>query len=297
MRDFPSCFGENGVQVSDASSSGPPPPPPATATATAQNLVTCVYQCKLRSSSSFIVTVTWAKTLMGQNLSVEINNPTNHSLCKLEIKPWLFSKKRGYRNLEMGSNSIDFFWDLSSAKFGSSPEPVEAFYFAITVNRELILLLGDMEKEVHKKMNNNGFNSSSSPNPIFISKKEHIFGKKSYATTAQFCGKGQIHDILIECDTINTNDPFLLIRVDGKTVMQVKQLRWKFRGNYTILVDGLPVEVYWDVYSWFFGRLIGGNGVFMFQTCLSAEKLWGSAINWSNSLIKDSAYSFCTRKL
>ncbi|XP_076904224.1 N-terminal acetyltransferase B complex catalytic subunit NAA20-like [Bidens hawaiensis] len=38
----------------------------------------------------------------------------------------------------------------------------------------------------------------------------------------------------------------LMIRIDGNPVMQVKCLRWKFRGNYTILVDGLPVEVYWD---------------------------------------------------
>ncbi|KAJ9543255.1 hypothetical protein OSB04_022962 [Centaurea solstitialis] len=294
MRDFPSCFGENGVQISDTATTTttPPPPPPTTAAKTAQNLVTCTYHCNLHNSSSFIITITWSKTLIGHHLSAQINNPINQSLCKLQIKPTLFSKSKGYRNFQVGPTQIHFFYDLSIAKFTTSPEPIRDFYFAIAINQELILQLGDMEKQLIKKLNTNRFNFTSfPPNSILISKKEHIFGKKSYSTTAQFNGKGQIHEISIECDTINTIDPSLVVRIDGKSVMQVKRLRWKFRGNYTILVDGLPVEVYWDVYDWFNdnngGKLIGGNGVFLFQTCLSAEKLWGSAISWSNSLVKE----------
>nr|XP_043611067.1 uncharacterized protein LOC122582708 [Erigeron canadensis] len=296
MRDFPSCFGENGVQIADASSSSGASLATTTTNSTtnkiAQNLVICVYQCRLHSTSCFIITITWTKNLMGQGLCAEINDLSNQSLCKLEIKPSLFSKRRGLKTSKMGSKSINIFWDLSCAKFASSPEPIEGFYFAISINQELILLLGDMEKEVYKKMN---YAISHSPNTVFISKREHIFGKKVYATTAQFCGKGQVHDILIECDSISsTSEPCLLIRIDGKMVMQVKQLQWKFRGNYTILVDGLPVEVYWDVHSWFFGKLTG-NAVFLFQTCLSAEKLWGSGhqsvFSWSGSLIKDCGQS------
>lgn len=289
MRDFPSCFGENGVQISDASSSSLGDTNTSIFTnKITQNLVTCIYQCKLHNSSFFIITITWTKTLMGQGLSLQINDSTTRSLCKLEIKPFLFSKKRGFKTLEMSSNSnlFEVFWDLSCAKFGSSPEPVENYYIAITINQELVLLLGDKEKEVLKKLNHV---TKSSPNAVFVAKKEHVFGKKVYATKAEFCGKGQIHDILIECDTNSTCEPSLSIRIDGKIVLQVKKLQWKFRGNYTILVDGLPVEVYWDVYSWFFGKLMG-NGVFSFQTCLSAEKLWGSShsfMNWSDSLVKD----------
>lgn len=173
MRDFPSCFGENGVQIADASSSSSSSG--VSTDRNAQSLVTCVYQCKLHSCC-FIVTTTWTKNIMGQALSVEIDDSSTQSVCKLEIKPWLFSKRKGFKTMEMGSNSIHAFWDLSSAKFGSSPEPIEGFYFAITVNQELILLLGDMEKEVYKKMNHV---MTSSPNSVFVSKKEHIFGKKS----------------------------------------------------------------------------------------------------------------------
>ncbi|KAG6599237.1 hypothetical protein SDJN03_09015, partial [Cucurbita argyrosperma subsp. sororia] len=59
------------------------------------------------------------------------------------------------------------------------------------------------------------------------------------------------------------------------SVTWVKRLQWKFRGNHTILVEGLAVEVFWDVHSWLFSAS-PGNAVFMFKTCLSAEKLWGS---------------------
>lgn len=284
MRDF-SCFGENGVQVADAASSSS-----ASITTSSgkigQNLVTCVYQCRLRNFSCFIITVTWTKNLTGQGLSVQVDDSTNQCLCKVEIKPWLFYKKRGCKNLEVGSKLIDIYWDLASAKFDLSPEPLEGFYFGVVVNQDLILMLGDMEKELKNKIDVSSF----MPNVVFVSKKEHIFGKKVYSTRAQFCGKGQIHDISIECDLVGTNDPCLLIRVDGKPMMQVKHLRWKFRGNYTILVDGLPVEVFWDVHNWLFGKLTG-EAIFLFQTCLSAEKLWASPsimdASWSTSFRRD----------
>ncbi|XP_076931290.1 uncharacterized protein LOC143596389 [Bidens hawaiensis] len=286
MRDF-SCFGENGVQVSDAASSSSGSITTSSGK-TGQNLVTCVYQCRLRNFSCFIITLTWTKTLMGQGLCVQIDDSTNQCLCKVEIKPGVFSKRRGFKNLEVGSKLIDVYWDLSSARFGLSPEPVEGYYLAIVVNQDLILILGDMEKEVKNKMDVSSF----TPNFVFVSKKEHIFGKKAYSTRAQFCGKGMVHDIVIECDIAGTNDPCLLIRVDGKTMMQVKHLRWKFRGNYTILVDGLPVEVYWDVHNWLFGKLTG-EANFLFQTCLSAEKMWATSQpnldpSWSNSFRRDS---------
>ncbi|XP_010277409.1 PREDICTED: uncharacterized protein LOC104611862 [Nelumbo nucifera] len=261
MRDFPSCFGENGVQVADSSSS---------ASKNAQNLVTCVYQGTLRGRSCMI-TVTWSKNLMGQGLSVGIDDSTNQCLCKVDIKPWLFSKRKGSKSLEADSSKVDIYWDLSSAKFGSGPEPLEGFYLAVVFDREMVLLLGDLSKEAYKKTNAAPVPS----NAIFVAKREHIFGKRLYGTKAQFCDNGQIHDVTIECDTVNLNDPCLLIRIDSKTVMQVKRLRWKFRGNQTILVDGLPVEVFWDVHNWLFGPALG-SAVFMFQTCLSAEKLWAS---------------------
>ncbi|KAJ4831214.1 hypothetical protein Tsubulata_042546 [Turnera subulata] len=276
MRDFPSCFGESGVQVADSSSSS--------TTKAAQNLVTCVYQCKLRGRSC-VITITWSKNLMGQGFGVAIDDSTNQCLCKVDIKPWLFSKRKGCKNLEADSKKIVIYWDVSGAKFGAGPEPLEGFYLAIVVDQDVLLLLGDMKKEAYKKIEN----APGHCNAIFIARREHIFGKKFYGAKAQFCDKGLMHDVSIECDTLDVKDPSLVIRIDSKVVMQVKRLKWKFRGNHTILVDGLPVEVFWDVHSWLFGNAMG-NAVFMFQTCLSAEKLWNSqsvfdpsVLTWSHS--------------
>ncbi|KAK0598961.1 hypothetical protein LWI29_001104 [Acer saccharum] len=263
MRDFPSCFGENGVQVADSSSSS--------SAKNAQNLVNCVYQGRIRGRSC-LITVTWSKNLMGQGLSVGIDDAANQCLCKVDIKPWLFSKRKGSKSLEAYSCKIDIYWDLSSAKFGSGPEPLEGFYVGVVVDKQMVLLLGDMRKEAFKKTNATPVAS----NAVFVAKREHICGKKVFSTKAQFCDNGQIHNLSIECDTNgNVSDPYLIVRVDGKNVMQVKRLRWKFRGNHTILVDGFAVEVFWDVHSWLFGTSLG-NAVFMFKTCLSAEKLWTS---------------------
>ncbi|KAK9035469.1 hypothetical protein V6N11_077509 [Hibiscus sabdariffa] len=275
MRDFPSCFGENGVQVADSSSSS--------AAKASQNLVTCVYQCKLQARSC-LITVTWTKNLMGQGLGVSIDD-----LCKVDIKPGLFSKRKGSKNLDVDSGKVDICWDLSNARFGSGPEPVEGFYLAVAFDQEMVLLLGDLKKEAYKK---SGIKTPLDSDAVFIARREHIFGKKLYGAKAQFCDKGLIHDIVIECNTVDLKDPHLVIRIDSKTVMQVKRLKWKFRGNHTILVDGLPVQVFWDVHNWLFGNATG-NSVFMFQTCVSSEKSRTGQSAFDPSVL---AWS-CSRKL
>ncbi|GLJ21767.1 hypothetical protein SUGI_0406230 [Cryptomeria japonica] len=262
MRDFPSCFGEHGVQVTESSTS-------SSNSRMTQNLVTCVYQAKLGDHSR-LITVTWCKNLMGQGLSVNVDDESCPGMtCKVDMKPWLFSKKKGSRSFEVGTGRIDVFWDLSFAKYGSGPEPLEGYFLAVVSDSEMALLLGDMTKEAYKKTHA----SPPSGETILISKKEHVFGKKVYNTTAQFSDNGQPHDIMIECHTVGLREPRLSVHIDRKMVMQVKHLMWKFRGNQTILIDGLPVEVFWDVHNWLFNPSVG-NAVFMFQTGLSTEKSW-----------------------
>jgi hypothetical protein len=38
----------------------------------------------------------------------------------------------------------------------------------------------------------------------------------------------------------------------GCCTCSVKQLQWNFRGNQTIFVDNLLVDLMWDVHDWFF---------------------------------------------
>lgn len=264
MRDFPSCFGENGVQVADASCSS------VGASKISQNSVSSIYKCKLFAKTC-LISIVWGKNLMGQCLSVEIGDVSNNFICKVDVRSSVFSKKKGSKSFEVNSSKLEVFWDLSLAKFGSGLEPTDGYYIAVVCKGEMVLVIGDLKKEAFQKTGAN-FSLSSA---IFISKREHIYGKKVFGTKAQFCDNGQIHDLRIECDMNSSDDPCLLVRVDAKTVMQIKHLKWKFRGNHTILIDGLPVEVFWDVHNWFFGQSLG-NAVFMFQTSSSAEKLWAS---------------------
>ncbi|URD90924.1 Glycyl-tRNA synthetase alpha subunit [Musa troglodytarum] len=103
MRDFPSCYGEYGVQVSDSS---------ARTNKTARNLVTCIYQAQILGRPHTI-NITWSKTLMGQVLSMGIDGFSNRCLCKVEIKQWLFSKRKGSKSVDVENNKIRFGFGLS----------------------------------------------------------------------------------------------------------------------------------------------------------------------------------------
>ncbi|XP_022150235.1 uncharacterized protein LOC111018451 [Momordica charantia] len=271
MKDFPSCFGENGVQIADSSSSSSSSASSSSSssiTKAAQNLVTCVYQCKLRGRLSFIV-LTWTKHLMGQALCLQIQNSANHCLCKLDIKPWLFSKKKGSKIVDIESSKLEIHWDLTNAKFGCGPEPEEGFFVAVVFDRELIFLVGDSATEPYKKI--------AAAAAVFVAKREHVFGKKSYSARAQFSERGQTHNLSIECDTGGIKEPSLVIRIDSKTAVQIKRLKWKFRGNQTIVVDGIPVQVMWDVHNWLFGNAAMSSAVFMFQTHKNSQSGFDSS--------------------
>ncbi|MCO5611635.1 hypothetical protein L7F22_065889 [Adiantum nelumboides] len=272
MLDLPFCSGEYGVQVTDAFA--------CTSIRTTENVVTCLYRIKIRGMLP-LVTITWCKALVGLGVSLNLqDNSCDNVPSKTDMKPWLFSKKRGSKTLDVGLNTkIDVSWDLSRAKYGSSPEPVDSFFFAIAYDSEIVLLLGDMREEAFSKMQAKSYCVDNT----MISRREHIFGRRYYSTKAQFGENGRTHDILIECNT-RGKEPRLSVKVDKQLVVQVKRLMWKFRGNQTILVDGCPVELFWDVHNWLFSPS-DGHAVFMFQTSLPADKSWSSVAS-STSLFE-----------
>lgn len=274
MKDFPSCFNENVVQLSDASCTT------STSTTTSnvsskasQNIVTCVYQTKLNNKSRLII-ITWSKNLVGHCFSLEIQDLSHKHLSRVDVKPSLFSKRKGSRSIEHDLTKLDVYWDLTNARFGSSPEPVECFFLGLVCKNELVLFIGDLRKDIMIKKTKCWINNS-----LRLLKREHLFGRNVFVTKVQFKDNGKIHDLRIECDTFGVDDPRLVVRMDSKMVMQVKHLVWKFRGNCAISVDGVPVEVYWDVHSWLFGG-ISGSAVFMFRTCSGFEKSDGYVGLW-----------------
>jgi hypothetical protein len=282
MRDL-TCFGDTSVQIADAASSSSSSGTGAgggrggrgkggAATAAARSRVTCLYHAWL-AGRPCALSVTWTRGggLAGQATAVSVvaaDAVSGDRLCRADVKPWLFSKRKGSKTLDVTGaiGKVDVFWDLSGARFGAAPEPVESFYVAVVCDGEMVLLLGDMRKEAYRKTGA----SRPAVDALLVARKEHVVGKKVFSAKAQFSHHGRCHDIAIECDT-STNDPCLVIHIDGRPVMRVRRLAWKFRGNQTVLVDGLPVEVFWDVHGWLFG-LAASSAVFMFQTCQAPEK-------------------------
>ncbi|OEL25733.1 hypothetical protein BAE44_0013249 [Dichanthelium oligosanthes] len=278
MRDL-TCFGDTSVQIADAASSSSSSGTGVATrgrgkgcTAAAQSRVTCLYQARL-AGRACALSVTWTRgALAGQAAAVSVvaaDAASGDRLFRADVKPWLFSKRKGSKTLDVAHGAkVDVFWDLSGAKFGPAPEPLEGFYVAVVCGNEMALLLGDMRKEAYRKTGA----GRPAVDSLLVARREHVVGKKVFSAKAQFCHGGRYHDVVIECDTAGGNDPALVIHIDRRPVMRVRRLAWKFRGNQTVLVDGLPVEVFWDVHGWLFGSAAASSAVFMFQTCQAPEK-------------------------
>ncbi|XP_066393605.1 uncharacterized protein [Miscanthus floridulus] len=277
--------------------------------ARSRSRVTCLYHARL-AGRPCAVSVTWTRggrglVGLGQaaalGVVVAVDCASGDRLCRADVRPWLFSKRsRGSKTLDVASTGaaaaggsvakVDVFWDLSGAMFGGAgPEPLEGFYVAVVCGLEMVLLLGDMRKEAYRRTGA----AAGRPDPDvddarLVARREHVVGRNVYSARAQFCHDGPCHDVVIECDTETgaagagvVRDPCLEIRVDRRPVMRVKRLPWKFRGNQTILVDGLPVQVFWDVHGWLFGS-VTADAVFMFRTCQAAPE---TSVPWAYSQI------------
>lgn len=271
MRDFASCFSEHAIKVSDytcsgTSSSGAP---------SVQNTVTCFYKSTLSTKTQLLVTVTWCRNLMGQALRVSVDDDPS-CLCKVDTNSWQFWKKKGSRSLETKEKTkVDIYWDLSGAKYDASgPEPVRDFYLVVIADTEIALLLGAMPDDAAVKFKDV---AGTVADFVLVGKKERVSGKATYSTKAQFKDHGASHDILIRCrgDGNESKEPELFVCIDQKRVVHVKKLQWKFRGNQTIFVDGVPVDMMWDVHDWFFNPSPSSDAVFLFRTRSGLQsRLW-----------------------
>ncbi|CAN1164899.1 hypothetical protein LINPERPRIM_LOCUS33450 [Linum perenne] len=313
---FPSCFRPSSA---DADPDHPPPPPTTTGK---PNLTTCFYQTQVG-----VFSLTWSRTFLSHSLHLHLlpidqHTTNNNNTCSplslshpfpphqsaisfhLQINPFLFWKKHGSKTLTNpdATPGPHIFWDLSRAKFSSSgPEPQSGFYIAVVVNREIVLLVGDLTKEACGKT------KSIRPREriqSMVLRREQVFGNKVYTTKARF-GGGNRH-ISIDCSV--GGDARLSFSVDNKKVLQIKRLKWKFRGNERIEVDGIPIQISWDVYNWLFEDGGGdAHAVFMFRfeepeeeeeecdyeggAATPTEKSGGVVVPWRAAQEQQSSYS------
>ncbi|MBA0675267.1 hypothetical protein Goshw_030066 [Gossypium schwendimanii] len=237
-------------------------PHPQTNNKNAQTTVTLMYQTNIVGYCRN-VKILWCKNLMNHSLSILLNSTQGNFQysCKIDLKPWHFWSKKGYKSFEVEGSQVDVYWDLRSAKFTSGPEPVSDYYVALVADEEVVLLLGDYKKKAYKR-------TKARPalvQPFLIYKKENVFAKKSFATRARFDEKSKEHEIVVESSMTGIKEPEMWISMDGVVLIHVKNLQWKFRGNQTVLVDKQPVQVMWDVHDWMFSSLGTGHGMFIFK--------------------------------
>ncbi|OAY74726.1 hypothetical protein ACMD2_09548 [Ananas comosus] len=234
----------------------------ATAAKPGRSVVASVYRTKIGGRCRPI-TITWCRDFLGHGFSVAVGAPDSAAAaaaaadaansapidCKVELRPWQFWRRHGSKRFLAGGTAVEVFWDLRSAKFCGEPEPKSSYYVAVAADGDLALLLGDLRKEAYRK-------SGRQPAPIeaaLVSRKEHIFGRKTFSTRSKFHEKGRSHEITIECKSGGSSfDSEMAISIDGEETITVKHLQWKFRGNQSITVSKAKVEVYWDVHNWLF---------------------------------------------
>ncbi|XP_073024740.1 uncharacterized protein [Primulina eburnea] len=276
MINFASCLTEYAVQVTETSCSAYSNSSciSTNLTPSIQNAVTCIYRIVLSTQKQILVTLTWCKNSLFQGLNVFFGIDPSSSI-KLNTNSRLFRRLKGSKSIEFDSCKIELFWDLSTARYLTGPEPVDGYYVFITVDSELGLILGDKVEEATRKKMKTSCNKMAKFS--LITRQEHYSGNTLYSTKVRFCETGSSHEISIRCsgEDERFKYPALSVSIDKKMVTHVKRLQWNFRGNQTIFLDGLLIDLMWDVHDWFYNPG-SGCGVFMFRTRTGFDnsRLW-----------------------
>lgn len=289
-----SCF-------SNPSSPATPAAGAAASSQSPQSLVTSIYQTHLLDSPAHL-TLTWSRTASSHMLTIH-SSPHLFSLT-ISLQPPAFSLFRtrpGSKSIHLAHHphhhhhshrhaKIKVHWDFTRAEFArGSAEPEARFYLSLTCNGKLEFYLGDLDAEPARRHGLASARQLAEPTTTtLLSRREHVFGSRVYACTAQFLGSK--HEISIEC-----SGGVLKVKVDGETSLVVKRLAWKFRGNERITVGGTEVDFFWDVLNWV-GNITGGEigncgyGVFVFQVG-DCGVIWPEMIGPEKKLMRKSKSS------
>ncbi|XP_019186400.1 PREDICTED: uncharacterized protein LOC109181102 [Ipomoea nil] len=290
------CYSEGAIKVTDAgrrrrsvSSSVP----------AYKKAVRCLYRVKLSSEEQFLIKITWCGVAArGFWISV-CDYPcssSNKNYCSRQIQ-----KAKGSVPIQgcRAMRSSEVFWDLTNASYGAGPEPLAGFCILVLINSEIVLFLGDDDQELASQKCSSGLKVAGF---TLVSRCEYFSaaaasgggGGAGFSTKARFCDSGTSHDILIRCtgEEKGARSSTLSVTIDERNVIVVPRLQWNFRGNQTIFVDGLLVDMMWDAHEWMFNQKSGG-AVFMFRTRSGLDsRLWLAEKNLEQKEQENLGFSF-----
>lgn len=209
------------------------------------------------------IAITWSRVSAFHSLAITIENISDedHQTCQIEFQSWQFWSRKGLKALHVDNERVDIFWDFRAVKFTNNPEPCSDYYVAIVFDKEVVLLLGDSKTEAYKRT----MSRSSPVAPILLHKEEILCGTNCFNTRVLLDDGPKEHNIVIENSMLRPGEPELRISIDGRILVRVMNLNWRFRGNETALVNNVPVQIFWDVHDWLFSNPGSGHGLFIFK--------------------------------
>nr|GMD41506.1 uncharacterized protein LOC109181102 [Ipomoea batatas] len=288
MRNMATCYSEGAIKVTEAGKRRSVP--------AYKKGVRCVYRVKLSSSEQFLIKITWCgvaapPSAPARGFWISVCDYPCSSLNKNYSRQ--IEKPKGSVLIQGCSAKSEVFWDLSNASYAAGPEPVAGFCILVLINSEIVLVLGDNDQELaSKKCKVAAFSLVSRCE--YFSAAAGGGGGAGFSTKARFCDSGDSHDIVIRCsgEEKGGRNWTLSVSIDERNVIVVPRLQWNFRGNQTIFVDGLVVDMMWDVHDWMFGRKSSG-AVFMFRTRSGLDsRLWLAEKNLEQKEQESLGFSF-----
>ncbi|KXG22966.1 uncharacterized protein LOC110429781 [Sorghum bicolor] len=294
LRDLASCVSDGAVRVActtpsstltartSSSSSSSSSASPSTLS------VAVSYRATPQSPTSppLLLRLTWSHTPLGPP-TLSFAGPTASSPAVL------LRRRKGTRSLP----ALALFWDLTAARYAaSSPEPVSGFYVVAVADAEVVLAVGDLAAEFVKAKFEGQIPKARSIHAVSRADRVVVAAPPrpgAAATTAvhaarvRFAEGAPEHDVTVGCCCSSSSssstragagehgeEEELWVSVDGKRAVHARRLRWNFRGNQTVFVDGAPVDVLWDLHGWWF-RDPPGCAVVMLRARTALEsRLW-----------------------
>ncbi|KAF0933298.1 hypothetical protein E2562_017083 [Oryza meyeriana var. granulata] len=228
--------------------------------------------------------LTWAHSPLGPTLSFSPSASGRAVLVR---------RRRGSCSVPSGSGSgedevvegessstppLALFWDLTAARFdpAASPEPVSGYYVvAVAASAEVVLAVGDLAAEFVKAKFDGGEIPMAHVTPFAHGERVVVSSDAAaimHTARARFAEDGQEHEVSVGCAPGGADE--LWVSIDGKRAVQARRLRWNFRGNQTVFVDGAPVDVMWDLHGWWFREPPGCAVVMLRARSALESRLW-----------------------